>query len=73
MLENSLADNIQASLRDANHITMSEVAVQIGDLFVAVNIVDGNRRQLDASIIGGAISTFSENISESSSKTLLKG
>ena len=73
MLERPLDNTIQISLRESNQISSNEVAIQIGDLFVAENIIDKSRRQLDAGNISSLLTKVSEGISESSSRTLLKG
>ena len=73
MLERPLDNTVQISLRESNQISSNEVAIQIGDLFVAENIIDKSRRQLDAGSISSLLTKVSEGISESSSRTLLKG
>jgi len=39
-----LPDNVQNHLRSINTITVNEVAKKEGDLYVAVNVVDQQRR-----------------------------
>ncbi len=73
MLERALDNNVQISLRESNQISSNEVAIQVGDLFVAENIIDKTRRQLDAGSINSLLTKVSEGISESSNRTLLKG
>ena len=73
MLERALDNNIQISLRESNQISSNEVAIQVGDLFVAENIIDKTRRQLDSGSINSLLTKVSEGISESSNRTLLKG
>ena len=73
MLERPLDNTVQISLRESNQISSNEVAIQIGDLFVAENIIDKSRRQLDAGSINILLTKVSEGISESSNRTLLKG
>ena len=73
MLERPLDNTIQISLRESNQISSNEVAIQIGDLFVAENIIDKSRRQLDTGSISSLLTKVSEGISESSNRTLLKG
>ena len=73
MLERPLDNTVQVSLRESNQISSNEVAIQIGDLFVAENIIDKTRRQLDTGSISSLLTKVSEGISESSNRTLLKG
>ena len=73
MLERPLDNTVQISLRESNQISSNEVAIQIGDLFVAENIIDKTRRQLDTGSISSLLTKVSEGISESSNRTLLKG
>lgn len=62
-----LEDNIQAQLRNSNVITVDEVAMRIGDLHVAENVLTKERRMIN-------LPGTSNNISESNeSKGLLKG
>ena len=73
MLERPLDNSVQISLRESNQISSNEVAIQIGDLFVAENIINKSRRQLDTGSISNLLTKVSEGISESSNRTLLKG
>lgn len=59
-----LNDDAQISLREKGLITENEVVLREGDLFIAVNVLNNDRRiiQLDKSIL--------EN---KQNKTLLKG
>ena len=59
-----LSEDTQASLRERGVITENEVVMREGDLFIAVNVLNNNRRivQLDKQIL--------EN---KNNKTLLKG
>ena len=41
-----LSDDVQSTLRTMKKITNNEVALKIGDLFVAENVIDKTRRQL---------------------------
>jgi hypothetical protein len=45
-METCLSENYQVKLREKQIITENEVAYQVGDLFVAVNVVLGTRRKI---------------------------
>ena len=64
-----LEDNIQNSLRLRGVITQNEIALKVGDLFVAENVLDKTRRHIEVSNIDS-----NSSVNESSQqKTLLKG
>ena len=41
-----LSDNIQTKLRNLNIISVNEVVEQVGDLFIAVNVINQERRNI---------------------------
>tara|TARA_B100000674_G_C37932120_1_gene958489 strand:+ start:644 stop:847 length:204 start_codon:yes stop_codon:yes gene_type:complete len=41
-----LKDEIQLTLRSLNKITENEVVQKIGDVYVAINVIDGKKRVL---------------------------
>ena len=61
---NYLPDNIQKILRENNVIQRNEVASEVGDVFVAINVIDQTRR---------VISFDRRLLKESNSKRVLKG
>ena len=65
----NLDDNVQSKLRERSIISAQEVALKVGDLFVAENIITKARRQLDSGLVDGSI----PSLNESNQKTLLKG
>jgi hypothetical protein len=68
-----LPDNVQSHLRSTNIISINEVAKKEGDLYVAVNVIDQQRRiiSVDHNLIESMIkSTRAPN---RSSGGLLKG
>ena len=59
----ALSDNDQKNLRENNVISKHEIAYRMGDLYIAENILSGQRRQIAV-----------ENLlTESTSKRVLKG
>ena len=71
MSEQVLDNSILQQLREKEIITLSEVAINEGDLFYAKNVLTNEKRILDSNII----KTFSKNesISENTKAKLLKG
>ena len=63
-----LEDSVQYSLRQSGVISENEIALKVGDLFVAENVLDKTRRHIEVS----GISTPTVNKS-TQQKTLLKG
>jgi len=59
-----LDDVVQSKLRANNIISESEVALKLGDLFVAENVLSKDRRQLTAS----DVSRFTSSVNESAAK-----
>ena len=59
-----LDDTVQSKLRANNIISESEVALKLGDLFVAENVLSKDRRQLTAS----DVSRFTTAVNESAAK-----
>lgn len=45
-MEVCLNEKVQLSLRSQSVITENEVAYQVGDLYIAVNVLTGNRRKI---------------------------
>ena len=68
-----LPDNVQNHLRGNNIISVNEVAKKEGDLYVAVNVVDQQRRiiNVDQQLIESLMN--SSNAPRKSSGGLLKG
>ena len=68
-----LPDNVQNHLRGSNIISVYEVAKKEGDLYVAVNVVDHQRRiiNVDRQLIESLIN--SSSTPKKSSGGLLKG
>ena len=46
MIDQPLSDMRQQSLRAQGVISTSEIAIKVGDLYVAHNIVSGDRREI---------------------------
>lgn len=69
-----LPDNVQNHLRGSNIIAVNEVAKKEGDLYVAVNVVDQQRRiiNVDQQLIESLIKQ-SSNTPRRNSGGLLKG
>tara|TARA_Y100000592_G_C5271194_1_gene221938 strand:- start:33 stop:236 length:204 start_codon:yes stop_codon:yes gene_type:complete len=59
-----LDDNTQSTLRSNNVIGENEVAIKLGDLFVAENILNKERRQLSS----GDVSRYTVSVNESATK-----
>ena len=63
-MENVLNDLTQRQLRENKTIGNEEVAIKIGDIFVAENVITKTRRKIEVTL----------NLTESTNKqTLLKG
>jgi hypothetical protein len=58
-----LSDDHQKMLRESKIISENEIVFQVGDLYVAENIISGEKRQIQ---IGGVIK-------ENNNKRVLKG
>ena len=71
MLETILTREQQTILREKNIITAEEVAFQVGDLYVAENIISKERRRLNENTI--SFDSVNEKVSVATTKTLLKG
>ena len=69
--ETVLPNNILSELRNRSVISDSEVAIQAGDLFYAKNVLTNEKRMIDGNMV--ASMKQNESLSESTSKTLLKG
>lgn len=69
--ETVLPNNILIELRSKKIISESEVAIQAGDLYYAKDVLTNEKRMIDRNMISSM--TKNESLSESSSKTLLKG
>ena len=65
-----LEDSIQQRLRSTAVIAENEVAMRVGDLYVAENVLTKERRQLSLSDASLNTSTVNES---TSSRGLLKG
>ena len=71
-IEVVLQNEALTNLRNKNIITSNEVAISVGDLFYAKDVLTNEKRVLDKSIIESAINLAP--LSESTTnKTLLKG
>lgn len=70
MSETVLATSILQNLRAQNIISENEVAINVGDLYYAKDVLTNEKRLIDAKLIG---SYKNENLQETSRKTLLKG
>jgi len=62
-MKNALSSQDQKILREQNVINQDEVAYQVGDLYVAENILNGNKRTIE---IAGLLT-------ENGSRRILKG
>jgi len=71
MIETALTKEQQTILREKNIITTEEVAFQVGDLYVAENIISKERRRLNENAI--SFDSVNEKNSVPTTKTLLKG
>lgn len=69
--ETVLPNNILSELRSRSVISESEVAIQAGDLFYAKNVLTNEKRMIDSNMVTSM--KQNESLSESTSKTLLKG
>lgn len=69
--ETVLPNNILSELRSRSVISESEVAIQAGDLFYAKNVLTNEKRMIDSNMVTSM--KKNESLSESTSKTLLKG
>jgi len=58
------------SLRSQNVISENEVAISVGDLFYAKNVLTNEKRIIKTNIIN---QSRNENLQETTTKTLLKG
>ena len=71
-IEVVLQNEALTNLRNKNIITSNEVAISVGDLFYAKDVLTNEKRVLDKAIIEGVINLTP--LSESTTnKTLLKG
>jgi len=71
-IEVVLQNEALTNLRNKNIISTNEVAISVGDLYYAKDVLTNEKRVLDKSIIEGAINL--SPLSESTTnKTLLKG
>lgn len=70
-----LPDNIQSYLRNNGSISVNEVAKKEGDLFIAVNVVDQQRRiiTVDQQLIESLMKQTGSSPAKRSSGGLLKG
>jgi len=69
--ETVLPNNILSELRSRSVISDSEVAIQAGDLFYAKNVLTNEKRMIDGNMVTSM--KQNESLSESTTKTLLKG
>lgn len=70
MSEVVLQPEMLRSLRSQNIISENEVAISVGDLFYAKNVLTNEKRIITTSIIN---QSRNENLQETTTKTLLKG
>ena len=49
-MEKVLDDSTQRSLREQKVITTDEVAMKVGDIFLAENVLTKNRRKIEVSL-----------------------
>lgn len=70
MIEQVLDNTTQKKLRENSIISSEEVAMQVGDLFLAENVISKERRRIPPETIN---ITETDNTNNTSSKTLLKG
>jgi hypothetical protein len=63
-----LKDEIQATLRELNKITLQEVVKKQGDLYIAVNVLTGNSR-----ILQGDNQLIESLLYQKREKNILKG
>lgn len=69
--EQLLNNDVLSQLRNKNIITANEVAIQSGDLYFAKDVLSGEKRILESSLILSF--NTNESLSETKSRTLLKG
>ena len=69
---NYLSDEFQKLLRESNKITGNEVAAKLGDIYLAINVLDGSKRTLsiDMALLE---SLKTNNIVNNNKKRVLKG
>jgi hypothetical protein len=70
MSEVVLQPEMLQSLRSQNVISENEVAISVGDLFYAKNVLTNEKRIIKTNIIN---QSRNENLQETTTKTLLKG
>lgn len=70
MSEVVLQPEMLRSLRSQNIISENEVAISVGDLFYAKNVLTNEKRIITTNIIN---QSRNENLQETTTKTLLKG
>ncbi len=70
MSEVVLQPEMLQSLRSQNIISENEVAISVGDLFYAKNVLTNEKRIIKTNIIN---QSRNENLQETTTKTLLKG
>lgn len=70
MSETVLETSILQNLRAQSIITENEVAINVGDLYYAKNVLTNEKRLIDTKLIG---EYKNENLQETTRKTLLKG
>ena len=66
-----MENNVQLMLRKNNIIADQEVAIKVGDLYVAENVITKNRRILDNN--NYSFITNIQSMNESKNKQILKG
>ena len=71
LTEEVLEDRKLQQLRKNNIIENNEVAIKSGDLYFAKNVLTEEKRLIDRTVINNILQN--ESISESNSRTLLKG
>lgn len=71
LTEEVLEDRKLQKLRKNNIIENNEVAIKSGDLYFAKNVLTEEKRLIDRTVINNILQN--ESISESNSRTLLKG
>lgn len=70
MSEVVLQPEMLQNLRSQNVISENEVAISVGDLFYAKNVLTNEKRIIKTNIIN---QSRNENLQETTTKTLLKG
>jgi hypothetical protein len=66
-----LPDDIQRELRKINKITQNEVLKKEGDLFIAVNVINQQRRIVNIEV--DLLERFSESTNTQVRRNILKG